>query len=273
MDRPVSGPQLMRAQIHLFFSAPKASFKSALQTQAQRVYGGVYQIGITYPSLVGSVDKQSGELTGSLAWAARDSVMFIDEFVSSERKDQLIKAFLPLLSEQRYTRSIGLKSVTKSSRSNGNYYRIRNGRIELGVRFAAVFASMYSLKMFAKYVSHEALLDRCIAIQFEVTNEERDAVAQGRPVFDHEPYDCPKNVTIERKDFERIYEFWKKTSGQVHDNRALDDCLRVFAVTQEHSEPLYRFVIESHARLDEIKAEIQNERERMQEMRQRRYYG
>jgi len=273
VDRPESGPQDLRPQMHLFVSAPKSSFKSSMLTEAHTVHGGVYQIGMTYPALVGSVDKQTGELTDSLAWNARDSVLFVDEFVTNERKDSLIRAFLPLLSEQRYSRSIGLKSVDKSSSSNGNRYRIHRGRIELQVRFSAVFASMYSLKMFSKYVSHEALLDRCIAVQYEVTNEERDLVGKGKAVFDQKPYSCPKEVTIRRADFERIYDFWRKDSDRVHDNRALDDCLRVFAVTQDHKEPLYRFIIDSHAELDAIKGEIQQEREARIEREQRRYYG
>ena len=273
VDRPESGLQPLRPQVHLFLSAPKASFKSALLTEAQKAHGGIYQIGLTYPALVGTVDKQTGELTDSLAWNARDSVLYVDEFVSGERRDSLIKAFLPLLSEQRYARSTGLKSVSKSSNSRGNFYRIRKGRIELRVRFVAVFASMYSIKMFAKYVSHEALLDRCIPVQYDVTNEERDAVARGEPVFDQKPYDCPKEVTIQRKDFEHVYGVWRERSDRVHDNRALDDCLRVFAVTQEHDDPLYRFVIDSHAELDAIKAEIQQERESRLERNQSRYYG
>ena len=273
VDRPESGLQDLRPQIHLFISAPKASFKSSMLKEAQSAHGGVYQIGMTYPSLVGSVDKQSGELTDSLAWNARDSVLFVDEFVSNERKDSLIRAFLPLLSEQSYARSIGLKSVEKSSTSNGNHYRIHRGRIELQVRFSAVFASMYSLKMFSKYVSHEALLDRCIAVQYEVTNEERDAVGKGKAVFDQKPYACPKEVTVRRADFERIYDFWKKNSDRVHDNRALDDCLRVFAVTQDHRDSVYRFIIDSHAELDVIKGEIQQEREAKMDREQKRYYG
>ena len=273
VELPKSKVRVLRPQLHLFLSAPKASFKSAMLTEAQRAFGGIYQIGLTYPALVGSVDKQSGELTDSLAWNARDSVLYVDEFVSGERRDSLIKAFLPLLSEQRYARSIGLKSVDRSIRRNGNYYTIHKGRIELHVRFAAVFASMYSLKMFAKYVSHAALLDRCVPVQYEVTNEERDAVARGEPVFDQKPYDCPKEVTIQRKDFEHVYGVWRERSDRVHDNRALDDCLRVFAVTQEHDDPLYRFVIDSHAELDAIKAEIQQERESRLERNQSRYYG
>jgi hypothetical protein len=273
VDRPESGLQRMRAQLHLFLSAPMASLKSAVLTQAQSAFGGIYQLGLTYPALVGTIDKNSGELTGSLAWAAKDSVLYVDEFVSSQRIDVLIKAFLPLLSDQIYTRSIGLKSVDKSSRSNGNYYLVHKGRIELKVRFAAVFASMYSLKMFAKYVSHAALLDRCIPIQYEVTNEERDAVARGKPVFDAKPYRCPKEVTVGRKDFERVYDFWKKNSRLVHDVRALDDCLRAFAVTQKHDEAVYRFIIDSHGGLDEIKKEIEQERASKMEWNQRRYYG
>lgn len=273
VDRPESGLESMRPQIHLFLSAPKASFKSSMLTKAQSFHGGVYQIGITYPALVGTVDKNSGELTDSLAWNARDSILFVDEFVSAERKDQLIKAFLPLLTEQTYTRSIGLKSIDKSSSSHGNYYRVHKGRIELKVRFAGIFASMYSLKMFAKYISHEALLDRCIPIQYEVTNENRDDVARGKAIFNFEPYACPKEVTIDRKDFERVYAFWKEKSVKDLDVRALDDCLRVFAVTQEHQNPIYRFVIESHNELDLIKEEIEKERVLRIERSQQRYYG
>jgi len=273
VDRPESGLEDLRAQMHLFLSAPMASFKSSMLQQARSVYGGIHQIGLTYPALVGSVDKQSGELTDSLAWNARDSILFVDEFVSGERRDALIKAFLPLLSEQLYARSIGLKSVEKSIRSNGNYYRIHKGRIELKVRFVAVFASMYSLMMFAKYTSHAALLDRCVPIQYEVTNEERDDVARGRSIFNHEPYNCPKEVTIKRKDFERIFDSWKKNSRDIHDPRALDDCLRVFAVTQEHNDSIYRFIVDSHAGLDTIKGEIQHQREARMERSQNRYYG
>ncbi len=274
VDRTESGALPLRPQMHLYLSAEMSSFKSSLLKEAQSVYKGVYQYGLTYASLVGSIDKLSGELTESVAWNARDSILFVDEFHSQgERKGDLIKSFLPLLSDQQYSRSIGLKSVTKSRSSNGNSYKIHNGRIELKVRFAAIFASMYSLKMFAKYVSHAALLDRCIAIQYEVTNEDRDAVARGKRIFDFTPYSCPKEVTVERKDFERVYDFWKKGSREIHDNRALDDCLRAYAVTQEHSEDLYRFIIESHAGLDEIKGEIKQERESKQETHQRRYYG
>jgi hypothetical protein len=141
------------------------------------------------------------------------------------------------------------------------------------VRFVAVFATMYSLLMFAKYVSHEALLDRCIVVQYEVTNEERDAVGKGKAVFDQKPYSCPKEITVERKDFERIYDFWVKNSDKVHDNRALDDCLRVYAVTQKHDDSVYRFVIDSHAELDAIKGEIEKERASRMEWNQQRYYG
>lgn len=273
VELPQSKVRVLRPQLHLFISAPKASFKSAMLTEAQKVHGGIYQIGVTYPALVGSVDKLTGELTDSLAWNARDSVLYLDEFVTGERRDQLIKALLPLLSEQYYARSLGLKSVEKRSTSKGNYYRVHRGRIELRVRFVAVIATMYSVKMFAKYVSHEALLDRCVPVQYEVTNGERDEVALGGSVYDQRPYDCPREVTVSRKDFERVYGLWKTYSDRVHDPRALDDCLRAFAVTQEHKEPLYRFIIDSHAELDTIKAEIQQEREARLDREQKRYYG
>lgn len=78
---------------------------------------------------------------------------------------------------------------------------------------------------------------------------------------------------IQRKDFERVYDFWKKeSSGKTHDNRALDDCLRAFAVTQKHDEALYRFIIGSHAELDAIKEDIQRERESKMQRDQDRYY-
>lgn len=274
VERPESGPREVRPQLHLFISAEKSSLKSSMPMEAQSSYGGVYQFGLTFPALVGSIDKQTGMLTDSLAWEARDKVLFVDEFISTAgRKDELIKAFLPLLSDQVYSRSIGLKSVDKASQSRGNWFRLHKGRIELRVRFVAVFATMYSLKMGCRFKSHEALLDRCIPIEYKVTNDDRDAIAKGRTVFDHRPYKCPEEVTVGRKDFDRIYDLWKKHSGKVHDLRALDDCLRSFAVTQKHSDPLYRFIVDSHAELDAIKEDIERERMMRVERDQRRYYG
>jgi hypothetical protein len=47
----------------------------------------------------------------------------------------------------------------------------------------------------------------------------------------------------------------------------------VYAVTQKHSDSVYRFVIDSHGEIDAIKEEIEKERESRMQREQNRYYG
>ena len=268
VNLPDSTPRInLRPQIHLWIQAKKSSFKTAILHEAQKYYGGDYEYMFTYASLVGSTDSDTGRDTTSAAWNVRNSILFIDEFTVAHKND-LPRALLSLLSDGEHSRIIKSKKFRRYLKDNDLFFRVKDGSIKIKTRFVAMFATMYSLEHYSRYTVYDALMDRCIVIPYKVTDEMRRKVARGTPVFQYKPYDVKPEVIISAEDYQYIYNFWDKNSPKFYANvdnyldiRALDDMLRIFAVTQKHDDELYLHVLEYASNIEQIKEKVKQERE------------
>lgn len=235
-------PREIRPQINLFLSARYGEFKSSIMRSAQKCYGGVYRWDMSYAGLVGSVDKNTGELVDSLAWEARGKTLFVDEF-HKDRYGYLWNAFRALLEGDEYARSISMKKISQPpNKWKDCYYKIQKGSICIKSRFATIMASMYPLKIWTEDVSTTAVLDRCIPVRYHVTPEQMYQIMEGKQIFRYEPYSPEPEIIISASAHNEILHFWKANTPkeQKLDPRAFDNLLRTFAVIGNHDYDLYR---------------------------------
>jgi hypothetical protein len=73
----------LRPQIHLFISAPFGQMKSTILDQIAKLYSAKIYTHLTFPSLVGSIDRSTKQVIPAAAWECRNKIMVLDEFTAT----------------------------------------------------------------------------------------------------------------------------------------------------------------------------------------------
>lgn len=240
--------QPIRPQLHLFISAPFGQMKSTLLGQIAQAYPAKIYTHLTFPSLIGSIDRSTKQIIPAAAWECRNRLMLLDEFTKT-RPSLVHETLLQLMENQHYSRKISVYSADKHEEDGDLFFKVKQGNIELKTRFALIFATMKNIRKAREY-TFKALLSRTIPIRYEMTKSELDQVLDGKLLFKKEEYKVEPEVTIKTQDYthirnvldgavkglrlRRVEEIYARTVG---------DCCRIFAVLGEHDDELYRDVL------------------------------
>jgi hypothetical protein len=239
----------MRPQLHLFISSPYGEFKSTLLNEISNAYPSKLYTNLTFPSLIGSIDRDTKQIMPAAAWECRNKIMLLDEYMAT-RPSLVSEALLQLLESQYYSRKVAMYSANKEEVEGDLYFRVRDGNIEVKTRFSCIIATMKNIRKAREY-GFKALLSRCVPIRYELTKDEIEQVLDGKLLFKKEEYDVEEDVVISTSDYMKIREILNrhieergiKGVEEVY-ARAVGDCCRAFAVLQKHDEQLYKDILE-----------------------------
>jgi hypothetical protein len=253
----------LRPQLHIFVSAPYGSFKSTLLESIEKaIPNSKYRLQMTSAALRGTFDKNTGEPIGFLAWDVRNSVLLMDE-IGNDARGQLLRALLALTENQRYDFSLGMKTPKElETKDEDLFLKIDNGNVSIRTRFTAIFATMYSFEYIARSLKMAALLDRTVAIRYDLEQDERYRVEEGNPIYVPRLYEVPKKIFVSIDNWQLIIDYARKKYPDLPQTRAINNCIRVFAVTGEHNLDLYDYILDSNKNLRDIQEKIIRERER-----------
>jgi hypothetical protein len=238
----------MRPQLHLLISAPFGEMKSTILREISQLYPSKIVTDLTFPSLVGSIDRTTKQIIPAAVWECRNKLMLLDEYTAT-RESLVTRALLQLLEDQYYSRKIATYSADLNEEENDLFFKVKSGSIEVKTRFSCIIATMRDIRRIREQI-FQALISRCIPIRYEMGKEEINQVLEGRKLISHENHDVKEVVEISTEDYKHIKEV---VNGEIEMSnignakqvlaRTIGDCCRIFAVLGKHDEKLYRTIL------------------------------
>jgi hypothetical protein len=238
----------LRPQLHLLISAPFGELKSTVLKEVTRIYPAKIYTHITFPSLVGSIDRSTKQIIPAATWECRHKIMILDEYTAT-KPTMVTDVLLQLLEDGYYSRKIATYSADLNETDGDLFFRVKSGSIEVKTRFACLIATMKNVRKAREYI-FKALLSRCIPICYKMTKKEIDQVLDGKRLIKKEVYKPRKVVKIStqnymhiRKVLDRAIELFSIKRPEQILARAVGDCCRCFAVLGRHDERLYQDIL------------------------------
>jgi len=247
------GTYNLRPQLHLFISAPFGELKSTMLGQISQSYPCQLYTHLTFPSLIGSIDRMTHQIIPAAAWEVRNRILLLDEFTAT-RASLVSETLLQLLENQSYSRKVATYSSDQEAVEDDLHFKVKSGTIEVKTRFSAIIATMKNIKKSHEY-TFKALLSRTIPLRYEMKKDELDQVLDGKLLFKKEEYTIPSEVTIETEDYKHIRDVLDESTRRFKLERiatqgyarTVGDCCRVFALLGKHDEELYANILKLKA--------------------------
>jgi len=237
-----------RPQLHIIISAPFGEMKSTILREIAQFYPSKIITDLTFPSLVGSIDRTTKQIIPAAVWECRNKLMLLDEYTAT-RETLVTRALLQLLEDQYYSRKIATYSADLNEEEDDLFFKVKSGNIEVKTRFSCIIATMRDIRR-AREQIFRALISRCIPIRYEMSKEEINQVLEGKKLIFPEKFDVKEIVEVSTQDYERIIEV---VNDEIERNdmrnakqvlaRTVCDCCRIFAVLGKHDEKLYRTIV------------------------------
>ena len=243
----------LRPQIHILLQSKKGSFKSTILRQIGKDREMPVFTDVTFPSLVGSIDKETKQILPAGAWLCRNNTLLIDEWADNFERKAVINALLQLTEGGEYARSISRFSMPSEENDSDLFFKVKNGQIRVKTKFSLILATMHNL-LRSSNDETQALISRAIPYSFQLSQEELDSIVSGNPLLILKPKKKVKeNVKIKYADFKRLLEISHGAKETIF-SRTFGDLCRCFAI-YGWNDAYFNFIIElkNHA---ETQAEI-----------------
>jgi uncharacterized C2H2 Zn-finger protein len=219
----------IRPQPNLYLQAPKGNVKSSILEEIAAFSLSQVTTGITYPALVGSVDKETKQTLPAVAWKCRDKPLLIDEWADNPGRVEVINALLQITEGGKYSRDISRFMAPYEEKDGELYFRAKDGHISLRTRTSLILATMHNL-LRSPNMGIQALISRCIPYAFRLTKEEMRHIIEGEPFLKLRPKKKIKETaTIKRKDTARLLDY-AEGAGETNYMRSFGDLARCFAI-------------------------------------------
>jgi len=198
---------------------------------------------LTFPALIGSIDKLTRQLIVGYCWEVRNSLLLLDEFDFKKRNKDDIRALLQLIEGGKYSRKIASFTMPSKEEEDDLFYKFESGKFQIKTRFSLIVATM-NFPYYSKSEDLKALISRSVAIPFYPDLKQLDKMTEGEDCFKFKCLNVDKEIIIKFKDYKKIKEFVKERILKVNNYlRVVNDCCRVFAVLKEHNFKLYEDII------------------------------
>jgi len=220
-----------RPQVNVYLQAPRGSLKSTLLKEIGRHSAVPVITSITFPALVGSIDKETKQLLPASAWKCRNKPLLIDEWADNENRREVVNALLQLTEGGEFTRELSRFVVPFESEKEELplFFRAKDGRLSMRTRLSLVLATMHNL-LRSSSMAIQALISRCIPYSFQLTKPEMRKIAEGEPFLRiKEKKNVKPEVTITRGTYAKLLDY-AEGAGESNYMRSLGDLCRCFAV-------------------------------------------
>ena len=232
----------IRPQINILIHGSIGSTKSTMLKEISKKIGCPLPVtDMTFPALVGSIDKQTRMIIPAMCWECKNTLMLMDEF--SMDNSTTGNAILQLAEGGEYSRKISMFSMPKEEINEDLFFKTKDGTISVKTRFSLIFATMRNVE-YTQSKLLKALISRCLVIPYYPTIKELKEISDGKPSFYYKEIKIKEdNVFIKRKDYEKIRNFVdSKNIGMDNYLRTIGDCCRVYAITHKHDTKLYELI-------------------------------
>lgn len=234
-----------RSQIHVLLTAPKGQMKSTILKEISAFCSSPVFTDLTYPALVGSIDKETKQVIPAGAWECRKNLLLLDEWnFKTDGRDDTLKALLQFTESGEYSRKIARYVMPFESDKDQMpfFFRVKDGNIHVKTKFSLIMTSMYDLARRTQKDT-EALVSRTIPYHYEMSREELNAYSLGKEILTLEPKEkIPEQVTIKYSRYKQIVSFCE---GAKDGNalRTIGDIARAYAIYGWKPD-LFNFIIE-----------------------------
>ena len=243
MVKQEKGVYPLRTNLNLFFYGQIGSTKSTLLKQISKHTKCKEPFtDMSYPALVGSIDKMTRQLIVGACWECRNSLLLLDEFDFAKRNKDDVRALLQLIEGGDYNKKMASFSSPSEEIDDDLKYNFKNGEFNIHTRFSLVIATMkYPYR--SQNMEIRALASRSICLPWYPTTEEVYKLGQGYSLFNFEDK-TPKNLDaiIKKKDWDYLLGLAEKTKSP-NMLRIAGDMARVFVIEGKHRKDLYEIIL------------------------------
>lgn len=224
----------IRSFMHILLHGRIGGGKSTILWEIANRLNKLPSMNLTRATLIGTVDKHTGELIPPAIWDARESALLIDELSvgkdSSERN--MLRLLLMLLENAVINKRMGYRCNDFFEGNKKDLFcEVKKSVITCKTRFIFFGNTMMNLNTTQM---HEilALKTRCIVIPYFPSLNDLKRKARGEPFYIYKHYKIKKvDVKINKKDFNKILDFVESFGvGSEYYLRTIGNLCRVFAV-------------------------------------------
>jgi hypothetical protein len=194
----------LRANLNVFLKLPMGAGKT---TSLMAIPNAVYTNRLTFPALVGTINKEGNWVEGELIRSA-GKVLILDEFynIPIEVKQVLNQ----VLDRRPYSRTLGFE-VRNTVRKRGRFLKltVKKNRIDLDVRLSCIASSTFLARDFTDSEQGTVSLaysTRFLIINFRPSVEYYENLTKGETCFKINPKPEPKSFLF--KDFLRAHSYY-----------------------------------------------------------------
>jgi len=239
-----NGDWNLRTNINLFIFGEIGSTKSTLLNQISKKTNCKKPFtDLTYPALIGSIDKLTRQLLIGACWECKNSLLLLDEFDFGKRNKDDIRTLLQLIEGGEYNKKLAAFSSPTEEIDEDLFYSFKNGEFNVKTRFSLIIVTM-KYPYNSQNQELKALVSRCITLPFYPKKEILKAIAHGEPLFsfkDLTPKE--KEIIVFKKDYKKIVDYVDNKNDGTNYLRIIGDCVRVFAVLKKHNLKMYDLII------------------------------
>lgn len=234
----------LRTNLNLFIYGQIGSTKSTLLKEiAKKTKSKQPYTDLSYPALIGTVDKMTRQLIVGASWECRNSLLLLDEFNFSKQNKDDLRALLQLIEGGEYNKKLASFSSPMEETDEDLKYNFLNGEFNIKTRFSLIIATMkYPYR--SQNQELQALASRSICLSWYPDKKEILKLAQGHSLFkfvDKTPKSLSK--TIKKKDWDYILKFVEEKTDSPNLIRIVGDCARIFVIESKHRKDLYDLII------------------------------
>jgi hypothetical protein len=234
-----------RPQVHILLTAPKGQLKSTILREVSNYCLSPVFTDLTFPALVGSIDKETKQVIPAGAWECRKNLLLLDEWnFKTDGHDDSLKALLQFTESGEYSRKIARYVIPFESEKSEMplFFKVKDGNIHVKTKFSLILASMYDLARRTQKDT-EALVSRTIPYHYDMSRDELNAYALGKEILSLEPKEkIPDEVAIKYSKYKKIVSL----CGGAQDGNALrtfGDVARAYAI-YGWKPKIFDFIIE-----------------------------
>lgn len=234
----------MRTNINIFIYGQIGGTKSTLLNEIAKKTKSIEPFtDLTYPALIGSVDKMTKQLLIGACWECRNSLLLLDEFDFGKREKSDIRALLQLIEGGKYNKKMASFSAKTEEEDEDLRYKFENGQFNIRTRFSLVLVTM-KYPYTSQNQELQALITRSICLPWYPEKKDLMRIAQGYPLFNFVDK-TPKNleIRVKKTDYDKIYNYVFDRTNHPNALRIIGDCTRIFAIEKKHRTDLYDLLI------------------------------
>lgn len=223
-----AGPFQLRTQMHVILQAAKSSTKSTILDSVAGAAKVPVYTSMSWPGLVGSIDKETKQYVPAAAWDARNKPLLMDEWDSGDEKKELIGALLQLTEGGRYGRRIARWCAPTELKDGELFASAKDGELLLKTRFALVLATMMDVT--GSTSAHtQALVSRAIPYRFKLSEEEIERALQGHSFYKPETWSFEPDAKINIKTYSKLIVYSRASPLSIR-ARVVGDLCRAYAM-------------------------------------------